>query len=188
MKKLYIVIVILLFAIRIWQSSGCKNFLPFKFSPLDVKISVEEQVNLDKDINRQTARFFHNKASTGAFKFAKSYSEVIDTKVLLAILGPLGIILIVLAIVYTAKNLKVTNATHLLLVLASILFANQSANSKFSFFMLTASLYSFSMWGLNVVEKNKYLTIIFPVLVLITLWFFAFDWQMKAICNEIFFN
>lgn len=188
MKKIFLLLVLFTFAVRIWQSTGCLNFLPTKFDPQIIKIKVEEQVNVDQNVKRQVSRFFHNKASTGFFEAAKSINKFFEPIFLLDILGPAGFGLAILAIIGLVKKFTLAQGTHFLLVLASILFASATKNSKASFFVITVALYSFSLWGFKTLKTNKLTIFAFFVAVLITLWYFAFSWEAKAVCNEIFFN
>jgi len=103
LKKLFAIIVIFIFAFRIWQSTGCKDFISLSFDPKIVKISVEEQVSLDQGLSRQTARFFHNKASVGFFELAKFYSKLLEPRLILEVLGPIGIWAVALALTRPRK-------------------------------------------------------------------------------------
>lgn len=188
MRKIFLLLTLTIFSFRIWQSTGCLNFLPTYFDTQIVKIKVEEQVNLDKGIDREVSRFFHNKASTGFFETAKATSKFADPIFLLDILGPLGLLLIILATSSLVKKFTPLKAAHFLLVLSAIIFASLTKNSQVSFYTLAFALYSFSLWGTKALKTNKLTILSFFALAIVTLWYFALSWQMKAVCNEIFFN
>lgn len=188
MRKFFLLLAVITFSARIWQSTGCLNFLPTYFDIQIVTIKVEEQVNLDWGIDRGVSRFFHNKASTGFFEAAKATSKFADPVFLLDILGPLGLVLIIFATSSLVKKFTPLLGAHFLLVLTSIILAMFSKNSKISFYTVSAALYSFSLWGTTTFKTNRLATFAFFALALVTLWYFALSWQMKAVCNEIFFR
>lgn len=188
MRKIFLLVTIFIFSARIWQSTGCLNFLPTKFDTQIIKIKVEEQVNADRGVEREVSRFFHNKVSTGFFEAAKATSKFADPIFLLDILGPLGLLLIILATITLVKKFTLQQGTHFLLVLASIIFVSIIKNSQLSFYAVALALYSFSLWGTKALKPNKLTILAFFVAAIITLWYFALSWQMSAICNEIFFN
>lgn len=186
--KLFIAfIIIAIFAFRIWQSTGCRQFVSFKFNPIAIKISVESNINTDVDIERNIARLFHNKITVGGFEFTKAVFSPFDSAVMLEILGPLGLILLISSCIYVLKSKSIFSITHFSLMPVSSLAAVLLSNPKTVFYLISFSLYSFSMWGLFYLLKSKYaFALIF--LIPITLWHFAFNWQMPQICHEIFFN
>lgn len=188
MRKFFLLLTIFIFSARIWQSTGCLNFLPTYFDTQIIKIKVEEQVNLDRGIARGVSRFFHNKASTGFFESTKAASKFADPIFLLDIMGPLGLVLIILATSSLVKKFTPLKGFHFLLVLAAIILAMISKNSRDAFYTLALALYSFSLWGTTTLKTNRLATFAFFALALVTLWYFALSWQMKAVCNEIFFR
>ena len=188
MRKIFVILALVTFSTRLWQSTGCLNFLPTKFDPQIVKIKVEEQVNVDRGIERVVSRFFHNKASTGFFEVAKSTIRFTEPIFLLDILGPLGLVLIFLATGSLVKKFRLLQGLNFLVILVSILFAAATNNAKISFYTMAIALYSFSIWGTGALKTSKLTNLVFLVLFFITLWYFAFSWQMSSVCNEIFFN
>lgn len=188
MRKIFLLLALAVFSVRIWQSTGCLNFLPTKFDTQTVKIKVEEQVNVDQNLNREVSRFFHNKVSTGFFEAAKATSRFADPVFLLDILGPLGLILTLLAIKRLVKKFSRAQGLSFLAVLTSILFAAATSNAKAAYAAVSIALYGFSLWGTTTLKTNKLTIFAFFVLALVTLWYFAMSWQMKAVCNQIFFN
>ncbi|MBI3282576.1 hypothetical protein HYZ70_00695 [Candidatus Curtissbacteria bacterium] len=188
MRKIFLLLALAVFSVRIWQSVGCRSFLPTKFDSQIIKIKVEEQVNVDQNLNRQVSRFFHNKVSAGFFEAAKATSRFADPAFLLDILGPLGLILTLLAAKRLVKKFTRAQGLSFLAVLISILFATATKNSRVSFYIVAGALYSFSLWGTTALKTNKLTIFVFFALALVTLWYFAISWQMKAVCNEIFFN
>ena len=97
-KKILFFVLAGLFAFRLWQTTGCLKFSDYHFNSLSIKISVEDHVNTDGTLNRQTARFFHNKLITGIYEYSKSYLKLFEPRFLLDILGPLGLVLVILTI------------------------------------------------------------------------------------------
>jgi hypothetical protein len=188
-KKAFIILIILTYSFRFWQSTGCLQQIGHTFLPLSIKIRVEEQVGIDKDIPRNASRFFHNKVSEGFFEISKTYFNVFDSRLLLEILGPLGLVLLVIGLleVRNKKNNKLY-LSHLMILLIIPFILMLKINTKTSFNILFASLYSFSFWGLGFFSKSILKKIIFIILVAITFFYFSFNWQMSQLCNEIFFN
>src|SRR3990167_727894 len=170
-KLLVVILVILIFLFRIWQSSGCREFSGFLFNPLSIKINVESQVALDFSLNRNISRFFHNKVTVGVFELTKSLISTFDTRFLLEILGPLGLALVIFG-----------------LILLVAIFAIFSKNPKVSFYVLAFSWYSFAIRGLDYFWLNAKSLMILITLFFLTFWYFTFSWQMPTICKEIFFR
>src|SRR3972149_11435702 len=85
-KLLVVILVILIFLFRIWQSSGCREFSGFLFNPLSIKINVESQVASDFSLDRNISRFFHNKLTAGIFELTTSFTSTFDSPYLLQIL------------------------------------------------------------------------------------------------------
>lgn len=180
-------ILIGLFSLRIWQTTGCQQFSHFRFDPLSVKISVESQVGLD-NTERFISRFFHNKITTGVFEISKSYTLNFDTRFLIEVLGPLGLVLVLLAIYHIFKVKNSLGFIHFSFVLLIPITKILPINSALSYYIFAVNLYGFSLWGLdgNILKKQTLLLVI--ILIPITLWYFAFSWQMPTICHEIAFN
>lgn len=179
---------ILLFSFRIWQTSGCKHFNSFYFNPLAIKISVESQVNLDGKENRNLSRFFHNKVTAGIFEFSKSYASTFESRYLLEILGPLGLILFVIAAYKVLVSRNFVGTGHLLVVLIASLLSLSSFDPKLIFYLRAVIIFSFTFWGISFLTKGKWLMISYLLLAAVTLCYYLFNWQMMSICNEIFFN
>jgi hypothetical protein len=188
MKKLFIVLTILLFGFRLWQSTGCKNYAWFKFDPITVKIRVEEHVGLDESMPRQLSRFFHNKITTGVFEFAKAFAKPLETKNLISLLGPLGLVLLVSALGVARRTSPFIYRAHALILFATLLAATLLSNARITFYLIALLLYSFSIHGLKIFKNNKLSVTIFLSLFIFSLVYFNLDWQMAEICNEIFFN
>lgn len=188
MKKIILALVIFVFAFRIWQTSGCKNYHFFKFEPISVKINVEEQVNTDIGQNRQVSRIFHNKASATFYEITKSYAKLFDSQFILDILGPIGVALMFLALIYTFKTKKLFTLSHLIIVVATPFLVLIGSNTKISLFVQFIAMYSFSLWGIKSLMPNKLQIFGIIFLAISTLWYFALSWQLPSFCNEIFFN
>lgn len=179
-----LIIVISLFAFRIWQTTGCRQFAGFYFNPISIKINVEEQTGLDG--NKTLARVFHNKITSGVWELSKAYTGTFESRRLLSILGPLGLILVIASAFGMTKVRKLL--THLAIVLASQLILLLSVPPKISYYISALAWYSFAIWGVGILTKTTTRRVVFIALALATFWYFSFDWQMPAICHEIFFN
>ena len=171
-----------------WQSSGCVSFLTLKFNPITIKINVENQTLTEGKTQTKTSRFFYNKASAGLLEIGKSYTQVINPKLILDIIGPLGLILLVYAFSYTIKKPSIKNVPIAVLTIVVPFFVLATSNSKLAFFVWSITLFIFSSLGVNLIKPSRLMILIFVLLAIINLWYFAFSWQMQQICNEIFFH
>ena len=188
-KKILIVIfLIFIYLFRIWQTTGCRQFRGFYFNPLSIKINVESQIGTDININRNVSRFFHNKISAGIHEIVKSYALTLEPRLLLEILGPVGISLVAISIFCVFKNKAMLKFTHLLIVLATSFILILPVPPKTPFYLNAVAWYSFSFWGIGFFLKKGIFQILFITLLMMTFWYFSFSWQIPAICNEIFFN
>ena len=187
-KKLILLLFVFTFAFRIWQSTGCKQFVQLNFDKQRITTAVEEQVLIDKYIPRQTARLFHNKLTTGFTEISKAYVSILNPKILLEILGPGGLALFLLSVLSVVKKPEIHKSVHFLTLLISIAASLFIKNSQFSYLLLSLGFYSFSLIGLNSIPPKKSFVVLGIALVLINLWYFAFSWQMQSLCTKIFFN
>lgn len=187
-KKLFILILLLTFSFRIWQSSGCQQFLSYTFLPIAVTIRVEEQVSNDKNIPRNVSRVFHNKISEGLYEMSKSYAKIFNPRLLLSILGPLGFFILIASILKIKNTKNRYYFAHLLISTTLPLLSLAQLNGKFSLYILAASFYSFCIWGIDFFTKSKIKQALFILLALLSFFYFSYNWQMPEICNEIFFN
>lgn len=185
-KFLIIITLITVYAFRLWQTSGCKQFVGFYFNPLSIKISVESQVNLDQSMSRQLSRLFHNKVTAGIFEFSKAFSFPFDTKFLMEILGPIGLVLVVLAIFEALKARNLLNFAHLSLPPIFSAISLTSLSPKIVFYLLALTWYSLAFKG--TMSRSRVLVPLFLILIPLTFWYFLFSWQIPTICHEIFFN
>ncbi len=188
MKNIVIILFLATFAFRMWQTTGCRNFISFVFNPQTIKISVEEQTHVDTQTQNLTSRFFHNKLSSGVFEVSKSYAKFFEPLFIIEQVGPFGLILFILALSYTIKNPTKLQLSHLAVVAAAPFFVIFTSNSKLSFFLMSIAVASFSTLGFKAFRNNRQLMLIALLLTVINIWYFAFSWQMQIICNEIFFH
>lgn len=149
---------------------------------------MESAVNTDENLNRNISRFFHNKFTVGVFESSKVYTHNFDSNLLLSILGPLGLILILKSIIDLKNKVKIAQLILLIIVLTTPLFALVVRDPKVTFYPYAISLYVFSIRSVNSFSKSPTLKIIISTLLAFSFWYFVFDWQMKPICHEIFFN
>ena len=181
------ILLIFLYGFRLWQTTGCRHFSGFYFNPDSIKINVETNSGLDINQDKTTARIFHNKLSAGTFELTKSYLATFDSRLILAILGPLGVVLVLRsAVALTSSNLPV--ALHLLTIPLTSALALTAIGPRLSFYLAASVWYSFSFWGLAYFAKTSLRFGLFLILMIATIWYFFFNWQMPAICNEIAFN
>lgn len=183
-----LLLIISLFAFRLWQTTGCRKFVDFRFTSLSVKINVENQVSFDKQLNRNISRIFHNKAQAAIFEITKSYLQTLDPRLILQILGPVGTFL---ALVSTLKLAQKSHKAHLIhfgLILLSSLAAIILFNSKVAFYLIAFSWQSFSLWGLYFLKNTKINSVVIFLLILASVWYYALSWQLNSACYEIYFN
>src|SRR3989344_3324808 len=116
-RVLLVILVITVFAFRLWQTTGCKKFTDFHFQPISVKADVESAINVDSG-GKIVPRFFHNKITYGLFDFSKTYFLTLQPSYLLELLGPVGLVLSVLAgpkAVYFKSKILLVNLFMILL-------------------------------------------------------------------------
>jgi len=177
-----------LFSSRLWQTTGCRQFNGFYFNPISIKINVESQTSIDPKDQKFISRVFHNKATAAPFEISKDISKIIDTRYLLDILGPAGLVFFILGIASILKNKNKLGYSHLFITVIILFSALTTIPPKTSFWLMSLSFYSLSFWGISSLSKNKYIPTLLVILILATFWYFAINWQMPMICNEIAFN
>jgi hypothetical protein len=154
---------------------------------LTVKIAVESQRLIDNRPNSFSSKFFHNKITTGIFENSKNYISIFNPVLIISIVGPLGVFLLFNIFLNIKKITNVLFYIHLAYVfISSVLLVLTSP--KIGFYNFAFSLYTFTFWSIKFVSKKTLLIIIFLMLLVISFWYYSLDWQMKPICNEIFFN
>ncbi len=188
LKILALTILILLFAFRMWQTTGCRQFKSFRFNPLAIIIGVEAGVSSDKGVNRTISRFFHNKVSVGTYEVLNSFVDTFSPNFFLELFGPIGVV-----IAFSTLQTSVIKKRKLeLLSLAIIIIFSTLAlfifNPKTAFYLLAISWYALILLSSFSFLRNKLLFFIFIFLAFFTFWYFTFSWQLSAICHEIFFN
>lgn len=187
-KKIFIIsALIVLFTFRVWQTSGCKSFNSFHINPLTVKIAIESQRLIDDKPNNVLSKFFHNKITTGIFENSKNLTEVFNPVLLISILSPIGVFLSVN--IFTNFNRIKSRLFYLHVVyifISSVLLT--LINPKIAMYNFMLSFYTFTLWSVKLTSKSIKPVIFFLILLIISFWYYSLDWQMKSICNEIFFN
>lgn len=149
---------------------------------------MEEGTNIDSYSDRTVSRIFHNKVSSGFFEFSKAYAQTFEPRLLLEVLGPLGLALALLALINALKTVNRLAILHLFIILAVSLLAISTLPPKTAFYLLALSWYTFSLWGLSFFLKGAKYQITFIVLIIMTSYYYAFTWQLTTFCHEIFFN
>ncbi len=183
-----IVLLIFLFAFRIWQSTGCLHFSGFYLNPLSIKINVESQRHLDIGTNQTISKSIHNKFSAGIFEVGKDYSGEFSPNYLLEILGPLGFALSVAGIAQLVKQKNKLMLLHLMLILIIAAAGLLPIDPKAAFYAFSLSVLSFPFWSVKSFTDTKVKFLIFVLLTMATVIYYMFAWQMQLSCNEIFFN
>lgn len=186
-KVLLILALTLLYGFRVWQMTGCQSFNSFRINPLTVKIAVESQRLIDTQSDAITPRIYHNKITTGIFENAKNFLAIFNLNLLIAILGPAGLF----ATIYLLANIKKGKNPLIWLHVVYIFLSSLALtifDPKVGFYNFALSLYTFSFWLVFLPVKKTYVKIFLLILIIISFWYYSLDWQMKTICNEIFFS
>ncbi|MDP2633023.1 MAG: hypothetical protein Q8P25_04880 [Candidatus Curtissbacteria bacterium] len=118
----------------------------------------------------------------------KSYISSFNPRFLLEILGPLGLFLAIISTSKIVKNPKSIYTLSMGVVGAASLLLILPINPQKTFYISAISWYVFALISTTTFAKSKKMSLLFLLLLLASFWYFAFSWQQKAICNEIFFN
>lgn len=187
-SKIFLIIVLsTLYIFRLWQMSGCQSFNSFHLNPLTVKIAVESQRLIDDNTDKITPRIFHNKITTGVFENAKNLQTIFNPSFLVSVVNPAGLFIIVYLLINIPRVKSTFFPVHLAYIFISALFMTL-INPKVGFYNFALALYTFSFWIIKFIEKRLALKILLLVLIIFSFWYYFLDWQMKTICNEIFFS
>lgn len=176
-----------MFSFRTWQTSGCISLNSFHINPLTVKIAIESQRLTDDKSNDLTSKFFHNKISTGIFEKSKNLITVFNPVLIISILSPIGVFLFI----NIFANLKKIKSPLIYLHIAYIFISSillTLINPKIAMYNFALSLYTFTFWSVKLASGRIKPIIIFIILIIISFWYYSIDWQMKPVCNKIFFN
>ena len=184
---MFSLILLAVFSFRIWQTTGCKNFTSYFFNPLSIKITAESQTLDDGNLPKNISRFFHNKISVGTSEILKSYANTINIRFLISFLGPLGIFIILAAIGQTIRSRRFYDKLWLVPFLLSFVLI-LPVDPKVSFYIVAISWYLLAFKGGGSLPESKRLKILLLLLLVMTFWYFSFDWKMPLVCKEIFFN
>lgn len=189
MIKFFLLAILLsIYLFRFWQTTGCLNFVNLRFSPKNIKINVESQVGQDRTERRNLSRFFHNKITASIYEVLKSYSSVFEPRSLFEMLGPIGLLLVIVTVFNIAKSRKKLILWHTILIVLSPVLIILVLSPKIGFWLRSLVWYTFSLWGLIFFSKHWKAIIAFTFFIVLTFFYFSFSWQMKANCHEIFFN
>lgn len=187
-NKILFLLLIALFSFRLWQTTGCRQFNGFYFNPISVTINVESQSSIDTAGFRQVTRFFHNKAVAAPFEVSKSFARTLDPRFLLDVLGPVGLLFLTRALFEIFGNKRSLGYLHILGTVVVLALSLTSLAPKTAFWLIALSYYSLSLWGINPISKDKKLSLLSILLIFYSLWYFAINWQMFQVCNDIFFH
>lgn len=176
-----------MFSFRTWQTSGCTSFNSFHINPLTVKIAVESQRQVDNEPGSVKSKFFHNKLATGIFENSKNLVAVFNPALIISILSPAGIFMGILTVVNFHKIKNPYLNLHVVYILISSVLLTL-INPKIGIYNFMFSLCLFTFWSAKIISKLKPLVIFFLILIITSFWYYSLDWQMKPICNSIFFN
>lgn len=191
-KKLtYPVLTILIFSLftfRIWQTTGCRQFLDRSFTTSIIKARVEEQVNIDSALNRNLSRLFHNKLTVGFMVILERLASEFEPRYLLEVLSPAGFVLLILATSRLISKRETLVTAHFASVLLTSLLPISQFQPKIGFLFESFTRMLFCLWGLKYFSQRWYFAMVFILLVVVSFWYYSFSWQLKTFCNEIFFN
>ncbi len=187
-KKITIVILILIYAFRLWQTTGCQDFTSFNLNPLSISLRTTADINTDPGLPKSISRFFHNKITEGAYEIGKDLAGLFEPRLLLEILGPLGFLMLILALLETVKTKKTLSLINLGAILTVAVLMVLNLNQKIIFYLFAASLMLFSFWGIGRLQKIKYSLILILFLTAATFCYYSFSWQLSSFCSQIFFN
>ena len=175
-----------IFAFRLWQTSGCKDFRNFHLNPLEVKITVESQRTFDSS-SGLAARIFHNKIIDGFFITSQNYFQAFEANLLISTAGLVGIFCMIwwMAKMF-GKTAPFAHLTAVYVLVSSI--ALTIYDQKVSFYNFILSLYLFSLAAVFHSKITFRFALIFLFLLILTILQFLYSWQLPQICNEISFS
>lgn len=186
-RRIFVILILLfLFSFRLWQSSGCRQFKSFYLNPQLVTLKVEEDVGTDRGVDRNISRFFHNKYQTRFVLSVGSLTSMLDARLMIDVLGPLGVLAFAVSAYTTIKTKRIIGISHLFVIFLVIMFATFTAHAKQSFYLWAVAIASFSFWSTRTLAKLPVMLIL--LLAVATFWYFSFSWQLESFCHDIFFN
>lgn len=180
------VLLLALYGVRFWQTTGCVAFRGHYFNPLAVVIRVETDRKLDDQPAEQ--KVFHNKITATISELTNSYTQVIDPRFIIQLIGPLGLVLFVWALYIVLAKRSRLQLIHLVSIFVVSALALTSFRPEIVFYLLFGFLTSFTFWSLKPIAKSKKQVAIFLLLLLFTLWFFAINWRMDLVCNQMLYK
>lgn len=102
-------------------------------------------------------------------------------------MGPVGIFLIIIILVNFNKIKSPLIYLHMAYIFISSILLT-IINPKIGMYNFAFSLYSLVFWPVKLINKRTNLKMAFLILIVVSFLYYSLDWQMKPICNEIFFN
>lgn len=177
-----------LILMRLWQSTGCVNYLPIKFDPQKIVINVETQRLYDENPNGLISKAVHNKLTATTHEFLLALAKTFDPSYLLSLIGPLGIVSGSYSIYLILKNRQKKATFFLLFVICAHILSILYLNPKTAMLILDFLWFLLSLWSIHYFIKEKRRVLFFIVLWLFSVWFFFINWQLPQICNEIIFK
>lgn len=173
---------------RLWQSTGCVNYLPIKFDSQKIVISVETQRLYDENPNGLIPKAIHNKLTAAPYEFLLALARTLDPAYLLSLIGPLGIVSGLYSIYSIVKNRRKKATFFLFSLLLAHLLSILYLNPKTAMLIIGFLWFLLSLWSISYFIKGKKRLLFFIVLWLYSIWFFFINWHLPQICNEIIFK
>lgn len=181
-------LLVVLFAFRIWQSSGCLNFRSFVFDSRRITATVESSRQYETNPNGLLSRLEHNKLTVAPYEFGLNLSALLDPRYLLDLIGPAGLAAALIAIYSIVSQRRRAGLLFLAILLTAQILATLFTSSKTDMLILCVLWFLLGFWSLNFWSLTKKRLFVFLLLWLYSLWFFFISWQLPLLCNEILFK
>lgn len=177
-----------LILMRLWQSTGCVNYLPIKFDFQKIVINVETQRLYDENPNGLIPKAVHNKLTATPYEFLLALARTLDPYYLLSLISPLGLVSGSYSIYLILKNRPKKAIFFLFSLIWAHILSILYLNPKTAMLILGFLWFLLSLWSVNYFISAKKRVLIFFILWLYSVWFLLINWQLPQICNEIIFK
>lgn len=181
-------LLVVLFAFRIWQSSGCVNFRSFAFDKGRITATVESSRQYETNPSGLLSRLEHNKLTVAPYEFGLNLSSLLDPRLILDLVGPAGLAAALIAIYVIVSQRRKTGLIFLAILATAQILITLFTSSKTDMLILCVLWFLLGFWSLNFFTKTKTRLFVFLLLWLYSFWFFFISWQLPQICNEILFK
>ena len=177
-----------LMLIRIWQITGCVNYLPINFDLQKIVINVETQRLYDENPNGPVSKAVHNKLTAAPYEFLLALAITFNPAYLLSLIGPLGITSGLYSVFSITKNHSKKAYLFLISLSTAHILSILYLTPKTAMLTLGFLWFLLSLWSVDYFIKGKRRILLFTVLWLYSIWFFFINWELPQICNEIIFK